>query len=67
MSLNKHCKEYRLRNGFKLSDISPGKIKTLSSFENGKSNTINNVKLYSDHAKNNNLFNDFLNNIGSAF
>lgn len=45
--IGKYCREYRLRHGIKLKDMTDGEqIKTLSAFEMGRSSNIKHLEKY---------------------
>lgn len=44
MFINNYCRNYRVEKGFKLKQL--GNVKTLSSFEHGRSSNINHLEIY---------------------
>ena len=47
MSINSYCREYRMRKGKTLKDVSNGgKVKSLSAFEMGRSSNISHFEKY---------------------
>lgn len=50
MSLNRVCKQYRLRCVVPLKTLAGSQYKTLWAFENGQSSNLNHLKTYIDLA-----------------
>lgn len=45
--IGKYCREYRIKHGIKLRELTGDKqVKTLSAFEMGRSSNIEHLKLY---------------------
>lgn len=44
--IGNYCREYRLKHGVTLKQLSGDRIGTLSAFENGRSSNIEHLKLY---------------------
>lgn len=59
--IGQYCREYRLKQGWKLKDIvNSDQIKTLSAFEMGRSSNIKHLIGYIELSKRNNDLNTFI-------
>lgn len=64
MSINSYCREYRIRKGKTLKDVSKGgKVKSLSAFEMGRSSNISHFEKYISLAISLNDIEDFANGL----